>query len=178
VSAQSIRSKARSIANFSLLQMVVAAALVAGGFVRVVRGPVTDGIGIAIGIAAGLAAYYVLAAGDASTPVAAKGNAIRKLATLLAGVSIAEELIWRGFALDALRSSTGPVVALVATTIGFAASHADTQGFTGIRYHLITGLVFGLTCLATGSLLSAVAAHLSYNMMFVRRIALQGSIAR
>lgn len=178
MSAQTVRATARSITTVCLLQMLVASALVASGLVRVFFGPRHDVIGVPLGIVAGLILYYVLAAGDASTPVAASRRSILSLMALLAGVSIAEEIIWRGFALDTLRTTSGTGVALVATTLGFGASHAATQGWSGIRYHLITGLVMGLICVATGSLLSAIAAHLSYNMMFVRRIAAQGSMAQ
>jgi len=177
MSTQSVRATARSITTFSLVQMLIALALVASGLVHVFFGPRNDLIGIPLGIGAGLILYYVLAAGDTSTPVAASRRSVLGLMALLAGVSIAEEVLWRGFALETVRATSGTGVALVATTLGFGASHAATQGWSGIRYHLLTGLVLGLVCIATGSLLSAIAAHLSYNMMFVRRIASQGSIA-
>ncbi len=178
MSTQSVRALARSISTFSVVQMFVALALVAGGHVRMLHGIRNDSIGVPLGVAAGLILYYVLAAGDTSTPVSTSHRSVAKLMALLAGVSIAEEILWRGFALETLTTTAGIAVALVATTLGFAASHAATQGWSGIRYHLLTGLVMGLVCVATGSLLSAIATHLSYNMMFVRRIAAQGSISR
>lgn len=175
MSPQSVRALSRSIGLFSIVQMCIALALVGSRCVDVVRGP-SDAFGVPVGIAVGLVLYYAIAAGELPKPITASRLSIAALAALLAGVSIAEEILWRGFALQTITRSAGPVLALIATTLGFAASHAATQGWSGIRYHLVTGLAMGLTCMLTGSLLSAIATHLSYNLMFVRRIALQGSI--
>ena len=169
-------ARARSIVTFSLAQVGVAAVLVAVGAVQLLHGVERDLIGMTIGIAAGLLLFYALAHDGASKPVVAKFSAVLRLAALLIAVSIAEEIVWRGYALATLRATTGPIVALLATTIGFSAAHATTQGWSGIRHHLVTGFVIGLAFVLTGSLLAAVTTHLSYNLMFLRTIAPQGRL--
>jgi membrane protease YdiL (CAAX protease family) len=166
--------RARSIVVVSLAQVAIAAALVAAGIVPLLRGAERDLIGMSAGVVAGLLLFYALAHNGNVHPVPAKLSAVIKLAALLAAVSVAEEILWRGYALASLRTTTGPIAALIVTTIGFSAAHASTQGWSGIRYHLITGFVMGLAFVLTGSLLAAVTTHLSYNLMFLRTIAPQG----
>jgi membrane protease YdiL (CAAX protease family) len=176
VSAATTAARAQSIVTFSLVQVAIATALVALGAVRVAYDVERDLIGILPGVVAGVLLFYVLAYDGAAKPVPAKSSAVLRLAALLAAVSIAEEIIWRGYALATLRTSTGPLVALIATTLGFAAAHATTQGWSGIRNHLVTGFVIGLVFVLTRSLLAAVMTHLSYNLMFLRTLAPQGRL--
>ena len=81
-------------------------------------------------------------------------------------VGAAEEIIWRGWALQALLPH-GVVLALLLTTVGFAAMHGYAQSFAGVRTHLVTGLCFGLVVMITGSLAAAVVAHSIYNGLVV-----------
>jgi ABC-2 type transport system ATP-binding protein len=53
------------------------------------------------------------------------------------------------------------------STVGFAAAHVGAQGRRGALVHLVTGTVFGTVFLATGSLLAAISAHASYNLLVV-----------
>jgi membrane protease YdiL (CAAX protease family) len=161
---------ARFIVVGALLQIGLAAALLAGGAVKLLPRSAFDGVGIAAGAALGWALYRVLAGGAPEAGRAAKLLTVARFGALLAGISVAEEVLWRGFAFHAIATTTSPVVALIATTIGFAAMHTFGQGWSGLRTHALTGLALGATVLVTGSLLSAVATHLSYNLMFLRTI--------
>jgi membrane protease YdiL (CAAX protease family) len=161
---------ARFIVVGALLQIGLAAGLLASGAVKLLPHSALDGAGIAAGAVLGWALYRLLAAGPPEPGRAATLRTVARLGALLAGVSIAEEVLWRGFAFHAIASSTGPAVALIATTIGFAAMHTFGQGWSGLRTHALTGLALGAMVLLTGSLLSAVATHLSYNLMFLRTI--------
>jgi len=67
-------------------------------------------------------------------------------------------------AFDLVAASRGALVALIVTTAGFAIVHGIHQGYAGVRFHLVTGFVFGLTLLATSSLVGAAAAHVAYNL--------------
>ncbi|MGD0473137.1 MAG: CPBP family intramembrane glutamic endopeptidase [Candidatus Velthaea sp.] len=174
MSAAAAPPSARTIVTYSLVQAGIAFSLVAGGAVPLQCDASRDLTGIALGTAAGIILFYLLAYDGAARPLRAKRFAIVKLAALLAVVSVAEEIVWRGYALAALRATTGPLAALAATSLGFAAAHATTQGWTGIRTHLVTGAVIGLAFILTRSLAAAVATHLSYNLMFVRALAPQG----
>jgi hypothetical protein len=89
-------------------------------------------------------------------------------------ISVAEEIIWRGYAFDTLAPLRGPLVAVIATTVGFALAHGVHQGFVGVRFHVLTGLTFALTLLATRSLAAAAAAHATYNVtVFLRTVAIR-----
>ena len=161
---------ARFIVVGALLQIGLAGALLATGAVKLLPHSVLDAAGIAAGAGLGWVLYRVLAAGPPEPGPTARLQTVARFGALLVGVSVAEEVLWRGFAFHAIATSTGPVVALIATTIGFAAMHTFGQGWSGLRTHALTGLALGATVLLTGSLLSAVATHLSYNLMFLRTI--------
>jgi hypothetical protein len=62
-----------------------------------------------------------------------------------------------------LVTELGATVALAATTLGFALSHAG-QGWRAVRTHLATGSAFGAVFLATASFAAAAVAHVSYNL--------------
>ncbi len=79
--------------------------------------------------------------------------------------SASEEVLWRWFVLGSLAPVLGAGGALVATTGGFAVAHVGAQGRRGAAVHLATGAVFGAVFLLTGSLLAAIAAHASYNLL-------------
>jgi membrane protease YdiL (CAAX protease family) len=116
-------------------------------------------------------------------PLIADASALRKFAltgTALAIVAISEEIIWRGWAFDALRVH-GLAAALVLTTVGFAIMHAFGQSFAGVRTHVATGLLFGVLRLATGSIGAAIAAHITYNEIVLAqstRAQLKGDFSR
>jgi membrane protease YdiL (CAAX protease family) len=148
----------------TVLQSALAAVLVARGAVVFVRAPLADAIGVLAGIAVGIVLYRLLAAREQSAPRRASTAAIVALALVYTAISIAEEIIWRGWAFDVLAASRGALLALIVTTAGFALVHGIHQGYAGVRFHLVTGLAFGLTLLATSSLAGAAAAHVAYNL--------------
>jgi len=174
VSAVASPPGARTIVDYSLVQAGIAFSLVGSGAVSLQCDAARDLSGVGLGTAAGIILFYLLAYDGAARPLRAERSAIVKLTALLAVVSVAEEIVWRGYALATLRATTGPLTALAATSLGFAAAHATTQGWTGIRTHLVTGAVIGLAFILTRSLAAAVATHLSYNLMFVRAFAPHG----
>ncbi len=77
--------------------------------------------------------------------------------------SASEEIIWRFVVLGGLSSLVGVVPAYCASTAGFAFGHR--AGPSGTLVHLLTGATFGGLYLATGSLLAAIAAHATYNVL-------------
>ena len=79
--------------------------------------------------------------------------------------SVVEEILWRGFALQVLMSSTGPPVGFLLGTLGFAVAHGFFQGVPGVLAHVLTGATFGTVFLSTGSLTAAIVAHAVYNVL-------------
>ena len=86
-------------------------------------------------------------------------------ATFLVATSASEEIVWRWLVLGGLAPYLGPLPALAASTLGFAASHARWQGRRGFVVHLLTGTTFGAVFLVTGSIVAAATAHASYNVL-------------
>ena len=76
---------------------------------------------------------------------------------LWAGV---EEAVWRRCALGGLALQTGWPVALVGSSLAFAATHRF-----GRANHLATGFAFGSVYLLTGTLLAPIAMHAVYNVL-------------
>ena len=70
-----------------------------------------------------------------------------------------EEILWRRVFLGELLP-LGQALALGASSTVFALAHRSGRGF-----HVATGLVFGGTYLATGSLVACIAAHWIYNVL-------------
>lgn len=75
---------------------------------------------------------------------------------------VAEEIIFRGFLLGGLARRFGPVLAALASSLLFAAVHADLGSL--IPFTLI-GLVFTFVYLRSGSLSSAILAHFLFNVI-------------
>ena len=146
----------------TVLQSIAAAVLVARGTVTLGRGPLVDAAGILAGVLVGVGLYRLIASGTGNARHA-RPAAVIALALVFVAISVAEEILWRGLAFDYL-APRGTVLALIVTTVGFALVHGVHQGFSGVRFHLLTGLAFGLTMLVTGSLLAAIAAHTGYNL--------------
>jgi membrane protease YdiL (CAAX protease family) len=154
----------RLLLGATALQGALAAVLFARGSVTFASAPLAGVLGALAGMAIGYALYRLLSARDATPPRPASAGAIALLALLYAAIALAEETIWRGWAFDALANSRGALVALIATTLGFALVHGIPQGYAGARFHLVTALAFGVTLLATRSLAGAAAAHVTYNL--------------
>lgn len=121
---------------------------------------------IALGCLAGGSVFALLA----RRPVAASALSAlprkRLLArsTVLTVKSAEEEAVWRGLVLGLLVPPLGPLGALASSSALFAAAHVRHLGRRAWA-HLATGAAFGLAYLATGRLLSAMAAHSTYNIL-------------
>jgi membrane protease YdiL (CAAX protease family) len=70
-----------------------------------------------------------------------------------------EEIVWRRVVLGALLPG-GALVALAASTLGFALAHRARR-----LLHVGTGVTFGSLYLATGALTASIAAHWLYNVL-------------
>lgn len=116
--------------------------------------PRPPAVAAGLGLAAGAALYVVLARRLPPLP------ALRlPLALVLVVAAAAEEVVWRWFALSEAAEHVGPLPALVATSLAFAALHRPpTAG------HVAAGVVFGLVYLVGGGLVAAWAAHVAYNL--------------
>ena len=122
---------------------------------------------LVVGALAGASLYAALSARLPARVRVGDAKALRRFALLSAAficIGTSEEIIWRGFAFDAMLRH-GVVAALFFTTIGFAVMHAFGQAAAGLRTHIVTGFVFGLLRLLTGSLTASIVAHIIYNEM-------------
>jgi ABC-2 type transport system ATP-binding protein len=151
---------------------------IAVGLVAVVEGPLGGGVAWPTSLLCGAAAATVLfgiLAGQLRLPRRAGDTSLPRLAakcTFLSLRSASEEVVWRWAVLGSLSASAGSATALLLSTLGFALSHAPAQGRRGVVVHLLTGATFGGIYVATGSLLAAIAAHVTYNLLVA--IAVEG----
>lgn len=76
-----------------------------------------------------------------------------------------EETVWRRLALGGLALQAGWPIALVGSSLAFAATHRF-----GRPSHVATGLAFGSIYLVTGTLLAPIAMHVVYNALLDRAI--------
>ena len=124
------------------------------------------GNALVVGCAAGGLAFVLLARRSipvsAFTAVPPRRLAARSVVLLVK--SAQEEAIWRGLVLGLLVGPLGRLGALALSTVTFASAHAARQGRAAAA-HLVTATLFGLTYLATGRLVAAVAAHGTYNIV-------------
>jgi sodium transport system permease protein len=77
---------------------------------------------------------------------------------------ICEELLFRGFLLQGLRSRCSPWCAIVAAGILFGAFHVDPYRFVPVS---LLGILFGYLVLKTGSILTAMVAHATNNSIAI-----------
>lgn len=89
--------------------------------------------------------------------------------------SASEEVVWRWFLLGSLAPRIGTSSALAASTMGFALAHLRGQHRRGVAVHLVTGAVFGGVFVATGSIVAAIAAHATYNVLVL--LAVESAVA-
>ncbi|HET7573296.1 MAG TPA: ABC transporter ATP-binding protein [Gaiellaceae bacterium] len=116
---------------------------------------------VGAGTVTALGLYLLLAGGRPGllpTPV---------LLAAAVAVGASEEAIWRAFALARLAPALGAFAALALVSLAFAAQHYPAQGARGVRVHVLTGAVFGVLFLASGSLVAAAVAHALYNVLTV-----------
>jgi ABC-2 type transport system ATP-binding protein len=93
-----------------------------------------------------------------------RAPAIVARSAYLSGRSAYEEVVWRGLVFGSLLATVGLVPAFALSTAAFAASHYRAQGWRMV-VHLATGGAFGGLFYVSGSLLAAVAAHATYNVL-------------
>ena len=84
-------------------------------------------------------------------------------AVVLSVRSAYEEVAWRGLVLGLL-APLGLPIALLASSVLFSAAHVHRLGRRA-AVHLGTGLAFGGVYVCSGSLLAAIAAHATYNIV-------------
>ncbi|MBI4305583.1 MAG: CPBP family intramembrane metalloprotease [Chloroflexi bacterium] len=123
--------------------------------------------GTAMGLVAGGILYFVLAVLPRSGPRARHSYSTGSWIDQVLLIPIAEELVWRGLAFQVLRSYVPVAVALAVSVIGFSLVHFGNQGAKGLIVHLVTGAAFAGVTVATGTLASAIAAHIAYNYFAV-----------
>jgi ABC-2 type transport system ATP-binding protein len=121
---------------------------------------------VPLGICAGAILFATLARKGVSPAALATVPRRRLIArTLALTVEAAhEEAVWRAVALGFLVGPIGRVGALAVSTLLFAAAHVSRLGARAAQ-HLATGVVFGLSYLATGRLATAIGAHATYNVL-------------
>lgn len=90
-----------------------------------------------------------------------------RLALLLAPAALWEELVFRGYLLSVSRDLIGARGALLATSVAFAAVHADNPGAGPVPLLVVfaAGLALGALRLATDSVPAAWAAHFAWNWL-------------
>jgi membrane protease YdiL (CAAX protease family) len=81
--------------------------------------------------------------------------------SIVAAAPVGEELLYRGAMLSWIRETSRPWVAIVLTSIFFAASHYWAPRW--ILPILPVGLMLGWLVFRTGSILSSIAAHAAFN---------------
>jgi ABC-2 type transport system ATP-binding protein len=158
-------AEARRLWTATVAHALVAVGLLAYAQVSVQR-RVPLGIAVSIGVAAAAALFAALARSRAPfRPRRWRGAAFVARGGFFAVRSASEEVTWRWFLLGSLAPAIGAAGALAASTAGFALAHVGSHGRRGAVVHLATGGVFGAVFIATGSLLAAIAAHGSYNLL-------------
>ena len=147
--------------------LVRVAGLAAAGPLLLVLAPTTPprapwpyAFAAALGILVGLALFTALS-------FARPHFLFAPAAVVVACVGMSEEMIWRGFALGRIAPASGSVVAVVVTTVAFAATHVPLLRLRGAAVQLLTGSVFGTLFVGTGSVLACVVAHATYNLVAV-----------
>lgn len=125
------------VAGAGIMALAVAI-LVAGGWLRWRTAPAGLGAGLLDGLA---------------------------ITALLLPAALAEELLFRGYPLQALAERFGGRVAVGATALGFAALHAANPGVDGFALLnlALAGLVLGVAWWRTYSLWFATGVHLGWN---------------
>ena len=169
----------RAMACFDLMLIGVACGVL-WGFDR--RPPALAGMGLgrgwwrelAIGIAAGLVstgglAMVLVASGVVSLEISPRLSeamaAMPRFLVVLTVAGAAEELIFRGYVLQALAEGSRRWIAAVLTSLPFAVVHMDNPDVSvvGIANILLVGLVFAILYFQTLRLWLPIGFHLSWN---------------
>ncbi len=83
---------------------------------------------------------------------------------LLILAPIAEEIMCRGIMVNELKTKFSPVISMVISAVIFGAMHIVAGGFYLVITAAVMGLIFGLTYIKTGSLISAIIVHAAANI--------------
>jgi len=85
---------------------------------------------------------------------------------LMAGIGapIAEELFFRGLVLRSFQNRFATGLAILFTSIAFAATHFEALQFPALA---VAGAIFALLAVRTGRLGPAIAAHMGFNLIAV-----------
>ncbi|MBN2925911.1 MAG: CPBP family intramembrane metalloprotease [Eubacterium sp.] len=89
---------------------------------------------------------------------------ILQVIALLLVAPVTEEFICRGLILTKLQKEHGKVLSIVLSALLFAFLHVMAGGTVLVLGSLIVGLILGVICVRTNSLLPAIAAHIFANV--------------
>jgi membrane protease YdiL (CAAX protease family) len=139
--------------------------------------PAASGFGLGLGVGVALVALVVVVLGAAGAYQVARsactltgqGGFLARSLLLFLFAALAEELLFRGYPLFALREGLGGLPAALVTALLFALAHAANPHFgwgamVGVAW---IGAVLALWVLATGTVWGAVGAHLGWNAALV-----------
>jgi membrane protease YdiL (CAAX protease family) len=121
--------------------------------------------GLVVGGAGGLALVAVALAGPAlggTTLIGGLGRpaaAFAPWAVVILAVAVGEEAILRGALFDRVLRWSGPLPAVLMTTLAFALVHVPLYGWHVVPLDLAVGLALGGLRLATGSFAAPAVAH-------------------
>ncbi len=123
-------------------------------------------LAIAVGIAASAGAITFDVQTRDWAPLV-RGVIIAFLFFVIAGAT--EELIFRGFPLQAFRHNLGGATAIVITSLLFGLAHVSNKNASALSTinTILAGIWLGLACLMTRSLWLATALHWSWNFAMV-----------
>ena len=121
-------------------------------------------------LAIGVPSALLLATGWLTTVSGAPGSSLGAalvVATILVPAAMAEELVFRGYALRALRDGIGWPAAIVLTSVVFALLHLNNPGAGPRPLLLVTlaGIMLGAIVALWRSLWAAWAAHFAWNFV-------------
>lgn len=149
-------------------------------------GAFLGGVGIGLGLTAGTVGLMALVGGLSWVPAPGGVTAWARLgaetAMLLLVPALAEEVLIRGYPLQALASAWGAPAALGVTGLVFGAGHLSNPGVTPLAAVNVTlaGILLGILVLRTGTLWGVVGAHLGWNwgVAFLAGVPVSGIVLR
>jgi ABC-2 type transport system ATP-binding protein len=128
------------------------------------RAPLRHLASAPLGVAAGVALFMLLARARPRVLLTPMAFAT---ALVVAAAGMSEEAIWRAFALGRIAPNAGTAAAVAVTSAAFAVTHLPALRPRGAAMQLVTGSVFGVLFVATGSLVACALAHAAYNLLAV-----------
>lgn len=80
---------------------------------------------------------------------------------------IGEEIFFRGFLLDKLKTTTGTLPAILITSVLFGIAHLSAQNIYPALITALLGILLAYIVIKTKHLLAAISAHIFYNIISV-----------